>query len=98
MVLASGGYPGKFEGGKEIKGLTEAAQVSNVKVLHAGTKRQGDTIVTSGGRVLGVTASAQSLEAALQKAYTAAEKIHFDGMHYRKDIGRHGQKTKTAGD
>ena len=98
VVLASGGYPGKFEGGKEIKGLTEAAQVSDVKVLHAGTKRQGDAIVTSGGRVLGVTASGQSLEAALQKAYTAAEKIHFDGMHYRKDIGRHGQKTKTAGD
>ncbi len=98
VVLASGGYPGKFEGGKQIKGLTEAAQVSNVKVLHAGTKRQGDAIVTSGGRVLGVTASGQSLEAALQKAYTAAEKIHFDGMHYRKDIGRHGQKTKTAGD
>jgi phosphoribosylamine---glycine ligase len=98
VVLASGGYPGKFEGGKEIKGLTEAAQVSNVKVLHAGTKRQGDAIVTSGGRVLGVTASGQSLEAALQKAYTAAEKIHFDGMHYRKDIGRHGQKTRTAGD
>jgi phosphoribosylamine---glycine ligase len=98
VVLASGGYPGKFEGGKQIKGLTEAAQVSNVKVLHAGTKRQGDAMVTSGGRVLGVTASGQSLEAALQKAYTAAEKIHFDGMHYRKDIGRHGQKTKTAGD
>jgi phosphoribosylamine--glycine ligase len=98
VVLASGGYPGKFEGGKEIKGLTEAAQVSDVKVLHAGTKRQGEAIVTSGGRVLGVTASGQSLEAALQKAYTAAEKIHFDGMHYRKDIGRHGQKTKTAGD
>jgi phosphoribosylamine---glycine ligase len=98
VVLASGGYPGKFEGGKEIKGLTEAAQVSNVKVLHAGTKRQGDAIVTSGGRVLGVTASGQSLEAALQRAYTAVEKIHFDGMHYRKDIGRHGQKTKTAGD
>ena len=98
VVLASGGYPGKFEGGKQIKGLTEAAQVSNVKVLHAGTKRQGDAIVTSGGRVLGVTASGQSLEAALHKAYTAAEKIHFDGMHYRKDIGRHGQKTKTAGD
>ena len=98
VVLASGGYPGKFAGGKEIKGLTEAAQVSDVKVLHAGTTRQGDAIVTSGGRVLGVTASGQSLEAALQKAYTAAEKIHFDGMHYRKDIGRHGQKTKTAGD
>src|SRR5262252_6217242 len=61
VVLASGGYPGKFEGGKEIKGLREAAQVSHVKVLHAGTKRQGDAMVTSGGRVLGVTASGQSL-------------------------------------
>jgi phosphoribosylamine--glycine ligase len=98
VVLASGGYPGKFEGGKEIKGLAEAAQVSDVKVLHAGTKRQGDAIVTSGGRVLGVTASGSSLEAALQKAYAAAGKIHFDSMHYRKDIGRHGQKSKTAGD
>ena len=98
VVLASGGYPGKFEGGKEIKGLREAAQVSHVKVLHAGTKRQGDAMVTSGGRVLGVTASGQSLGAALQQAYAAAEKIHFDGMHYRKDIGRHGQKTKTAED
>jgi phosphoribosylamine--glycine ligase len=98
VVLASGGYPGKFESGKEIKGLTEAAQVTDVKVLHAGTKRQGDAIVTSGGRVLGVTASGPSLKAALQKAYTAAEKIHFDGMHYRKDIGRHSQKTKTARD
>jgi phosphoribosylamine---glycine ligase len=98
VVLASGGYPGKFESGKEIKGLTEAAQVADVKVLHAGTKRQGDAIVTSGGRVLGITASGPSLEAALQKAYAAAGRIHFDGMHYRKDIGRHSQKTKTAGD
>jgi phosphoribosylamine--glycine ligase len=98
VVLASGGYPGKFDSGKEIKGLTEAAQVPDVKVLHAGTKRQGDGIVTSGGRVLGVTASGPSLKAALQKAYAAAGKIHFDGMHYRKDIGRHSQKTKTAGE
>jgi phosphoribosylamine--glycine ligase len=98
VVLASGGYPGKFESGKEINGLTEAAQIAEVKVLHAGTKRQVDAIVTSGGRVLGVTASGQSLEEALQKAYAAAGKIHFDGMHYRRDIGRHSQKTKTAGD
>ena len=98
VVLASGGYPGKFESGKEVEGLTEAAQVTDVKVLHAGTKRQGDAIVTSGGRVLGVTASGPSLEAALQKAYAAAGKIHFDGMHYRKDIGRHNQKTTPAGD
>jgi phosphoribosylamine--glycine ligase len=98
VVLASGGYPGKFESGKEIKGLTEAAQVPDVKVLHAGTKRQGDAIVTSGGRVLGVAASGPSLEGALQKAYAAVGKIHFDGMHYRKDIGRHSQKTTTARD
>ena len=98
VVLASGGYPGKFESGKEIKGLTEAGQVADVKVLHAGTKRQGDAIVSSGGRVLGVTTSGPSLEAALQKVYAAAGKIHFDGMHYRKDIGQHSQKSKTAGD
>jgi phosphoribosylamine--glycine ligase len=98
VVLASGGYPGKFASGKQIKGLAEAAQVSDVKVLHAGTKRQGDVMVTSGGRVLGVTASGQSLDAALQKAYAAAGKIHFDGMHYRKDIGQHSQKSRTAGD
>jgi phosphoribosylamine--glycine ligase len=98
VVLASGGYPGKFESGKEIKGLTEAGQVADVKVLHAGTKRQGDALVTSGGRVLSVTASGPSPEAALQKAYAAAGKIHFDGMHYRKDIGQHSQKSKTAGD
>jgi phosphoribosylamine---glycine ligase len=98
VVLASGGYPGKFESGKEVEGLAEAAQVTDVKVLHAGTKCQGDAIVSSGGRVLGVTASGPSLEAALQKAYVAAGKIHFDGMHYRKDIGRHNQKTTPAGE
>lgn len=98
VVLASGGYPGKFESGKEIHGLEEASQVAGVKILHAGTKRRGDSIVTSGGRVLGVTASGESLTSALQKTYEAAGKIHFDGMHYRRDIGRHSQKSKTAGD
>jgi phosphoribosylamine---glycine ligase len=98
VVLASGGYPGKFEIGKEIKGLADAALVPDVKVLHAGTRRQGDAIVTSGGRVLGVTATGDTLAAALQKAYQAAAKIHFDGMHYRKDIGRHQQQTSAAGD
>ncbi len=98
VVLASGGYPGKFESGKEIQGLEEASRVAGVKILHAGTKRQGDVIVTSGGRVLGVTASGESLTSALQKTYEAAGKIHFDGMHYRRDIGRHSQKSKTAGD
>ena len=98
VVLASGGYPGMFVSGKEIKGLAEAAQIPDVKVLHAGTRRQGDAIVTSGGRVLGVTATGDTLAAALQKAYQAAAKIHFDGMHYRKDIGRHHQQTSAAGD
>lgn len=90
VVLASGGYPGKFESGKEIHGLEEAGAIEDVKVLHAGTKREGDKLVTSGGRVLGVTATGDSLEAALQKAYQAARNIRFEGMHYRRDIGRHG--------
>jgi len=67
-------------------------------VLHAGTRREGEKIVTNGGRVLGVTATGNSLEAALQKAYQAAGKIHFDGMHYRRDIGRHGRQSSAAGD
>ncbi len=98
VVLASSGYPGRFETGKEIEGLADAGQIADVKVLHAGTKRQGDAIVTSGGRVLGVTANGESLVAALRKAYEAAGKIHFDGMHYRRDIGNHNQKSKIAGD
>ncbi len=98
VVLASGGYPGKFESGREIEGLAEAEQVPDVKVLHAGTRRQGDAIVTSGGRVLGVTATGNSLAAALHKAYQAAAKIRFDGMHYRKDIGRHPLQSTAAGD
>ncbi len=98
VVLASGGYPGKCESGKEIHGLEEAARIPEVKVLHAGTKREGEKIVTSGGRVLGVTATGQTLDAALQKAYQAAAKIQFDGMHYRRDIGRHGRQSSAAGD
>ncbi|MGB7437014.1 MAG: phosphoribosylamine--glycine ligase [Candidatus Acidiferrum sp.] len=98
VVQASGGYPGKFETGKEIHGLEDAAKIPDVKILHAGTKRDGDKILTSGGRVLGVTATGNSLEAALQKAYQAAATIHFDGMHYRRDIGRQGIHTSAAGD
>jgi phosphoribosylamine--glycine ligase len=98
VVLASGGYPGKFESGKVIRGLEEAAQIPDVKVLHAGTRREGEKIMTSGGRVLGVTATGNSLDAALQKAYQAAAKIRFEGMHYRRDIGRHGRQSSVAGD
>jgi phosphoribosylamine--glycine ligase len=98
LVLASAGYPGKFESGKPIEGLTAAEQITGVKVLHAGTKRLGEAIVTSGGRVLGVTAAGPSLKVALASAYEAASKIHFEGMHYRKDIGAHANHLKAAGD
>jgi phosphoribosylamine--glycine ligase len=98
VVLASGGYPGKFEVGKRIEGLTAMGQNTSVKILHAGTKRDGDSVVTNGGRVLGVTASGASLNAAVSTAYKACTKIRFDGMHYRKDIGAHGTRLKAAGD
>ncbi|MGC2765577.1 MAG: phosphoribosylamine--glycine ligase [Candidatus Acidiferrum sp.] len=98
VVLASGGYPGKFESGKEIHGLEAASEITDVKILHAGTKREGGKILTSGGRVLGVTAPGETLDAALEKAYQAADKIRFDGMHYRRDIGRHGLQSSAAGD
>jgi phosphoribosylamine--glycine ligase len=97
VVMASGGYPGSFETGKNIAGLTEAAVLPDVAVFHAGTKREGDSIVTSGGRVLGVTAGADSLPQAIQKAYEAVDKIHFDGLHCRTDIGAKGSlQTRAA--
>src|SRR3984893_8057222 len=89
VVLTSGGYPGKFETGKEITGLGEADEVRGVKVLHAGTKCDGDRVVTSGGRVLGVTAAGASLDDTLSRVYEATQKIQFTGAHYRKDIGAH---------
>jgi phosphoribosylamine--glycine ligase len=98
VVMASGGYPGKFEIGKEIRGLAEAARVTDVKVLHAATKRVGEAIVTSGGRVLGMTSMGNTLNFALQKAYEAAGKIQFEGMHFRKDIGKPQQQSSAARD
>jgi phosphoribosylamine--glycine ligase len=98
VVLTSGGYPGKFESGKHIEGLTAISDIKGVKVLHAGTKLRGQTIVTNGGRVLGVTAAAANLEAALATAYAAASRIHFDGMHYRRDIGAHSTSLSARGD
>jgi phosphoribosylamine--glycine ligase len=89
VVMTSGGYPGKFDTGKEITGLREADQVRGVKVLHAGTKWDGDKIVTGGGRVLGVTAAGATLDESLGRVYEAAQQIHFQGAHYRKDIGAH---------
>jgi phosphoribosylamine--glycine ligase len=87
VVMASGGYPGPYAKGKPITGLGEAARLPNVKVFHAGTARSGDTIVTNGGRVLGVTALGADLWKARAAAYEAVERISFDGAHYRRDIG-----------
>jgi phosphoribosylamine--glycine ligase len=98
VVLTSGGYPGKFETGKRIEGLTSIDRETGVEVFQAGTQRERDSLITSGGRVLGVTATADSLETSLALAYEMAEKIHFDGMHYRKDIGPRVGRVKTAGD
>jgi phosphoribosylamine---glycine ligase len=98
VVLTSGGYPGKFENGKRIDGLTSAGQITGVKVLHAGTKLAAGAAVTNGGRVLGVTAVAATLDSALAVAYEAASRIHFDGMHYRKDIGAQAAQRKAVGD
>ena len=87
VIMASGGYPKSYPKGIEINGLTDG-QLDGVTVYHAGTKRDGDKLVTSGGRVLGVTALGDSLQDALAKSYTGVEKIKFDGAHYRKDIGQ----------
>jgi phosphoribosylamine--glycine ligase len=86
VVLAAGGYPSTAEKDKEIFGLEEAAAMAGVKVFHAGTALKDGKIVTAGGRVLGVTARATSLEAAVARAYEAVGHIRFDGMQYRKDI------------
>lgn len=87
VIMASGGYPKSYPKGIEISGLTDG-QLDGVTVYHAGTKRDGDKLVTSGGRVLGVTALGASIEDALAKSYAGVEKIKFDGAHYRKDIGQ----------
>ena len=86
VVMASGGYPGSYAKGKIIRGLGDANALPNIKVFHAGTAREGEQIVTNGGRVLGVTAWARDLRAAQASAYAAVDKIHFDGLHFRHDI------------
>ncbi len=96
VVIASGGYPEVYEVGKKITGLSEAAKIEGAKVFHAGTSRdQSGNFYTAGGRVLGVTARAADLSAAVERAYAAVENIHFDGMHYRKDIAARALKQKV---
>jgi phosphoribosylamine--glycine ligase len=88
VVLASKGYPGSYETGKVITGIEGAEKLDGVNVFHAGTKRADGGLVTNGGRVLGVTARGKDRRAAVKRAYAAVEKIQFDGMHFRRDIGK----------
>jgi phosphoribosylamine--glycine ligase len=87
VVMASAGYPGAYATGKAIKGLKKAAQLEGVEVFHAGTRRVGGKVVTSGGRVLGVTAIGANLAEAIDRAYLGVERIHFPGCYFRRDIG-----------
>ena len=87
VVMASKGYPGKYEKGKLIKGLSEVAKMKDVKVFHAGTARRGRGYVTAGGRVLGVTALGKDIPEAIKRAYEAVSKIYWNGVYYRTDIG-----------
>ncbi len=88
VVMASGGYPGAYEKGKEITGLEQAAARQDVVVFHAGTTRKKNRILTSGGRILGVSALGEDIPAAIEAAYAAVEDIHFEGAHYRRDIAQ----------
>lgn len=94
VILASGGYPVAYEKGKRIEGLTEGQLPgsADVTVYHSGTAQTEQGLVTAGGRVLGVTATADTLPEALKKAYAATEQIHFDGLHKRTDIGARALK------
>ncbi|MBV9618532.1 MAG: phosphoribosylamine--glycine ligase [Verrucomicrobia bacterium] len=86
VVLASAGYPGKYETAKKISGLDEVGKLEGVQVFHAGTKAANGEIVTAGGRVLAVTALGSTIATARECAYDAVSRIHFDGCHYRRDI------------
>jgi phosphoribosylamine--glycine ligase len=87
IVLASGGYPGPIEKGKPVEGIDSANTDPDIVVFHAGTSMKDGKVVSSGGRVLGVTALGTTLEEARAKAYAAADKISFEGKQFRRDIG-----------
>jgi phosphoribosylamine--glycine ligase len=94
VVASSAGYPGSYKTGFPIAGLDDAAQVEGVEIFHSGSSQKDGQILTAGGRVLGVTAAASSLEEALGRAYEAMAKIHFDGIYYRRDIGHRALRRK----
>jgi phosphoribosylamine--glycine ligase len=88
VVVASPGYPGEYRKGLPITGIEEAESLGDIVVFHAGTDIKDGQLVTDGGRVLNVTATGATLDEALKKAYSAVNLIHFEGMHYRTDIGK----------
>ena len=90
VVLCAAGYPGNHERGRPITGLNEAIRVPGVELFHAGTARDGDRLVTAGGRVLVVTATAASMSEARDRAYEAADRVQFEGKHLRRDIAAGG--------
>ena len=96
VVMASGGYPGAYERGLAIEGLSTAAQMADTVVFHAGTKIVGGRVVTAGGRVLGVTAWGDDLARAIGRAYRAVEEIHWPGAVYRTDIGAKGLRLERS--
>jgi len=94
VVVASGGYPGKYQKGKVISGLERLENMKGIIVFHAGTKFQDGKIITSGGRVLGITSWDNTISKAKEKAYKGVEKIYFEDMYYRKDIAAKAIKEK----
>jgi len=96
VVMASGGYPGSYETGKKITGIEDADRLEGVKVFHAGTALRDGAFSTAGGRVLGVTARGHDLAQAVERAYAGVAKIHFEGIHYRKDIAARAVKSSSA--
>jgi phosphoribosylamine--glycine ligase len=89
VVMASGGYPGRYETGRPITGVEAAAGLADVNVFQAGTALESGRLVTAGGRVLGVQALGDDVASAIRRAYAGVEQIRFDGAHYRRDIGHH---------
>jgi phosphoribosylamine--glycine ligase len=93
VVCAAGGYPGNYKSGKEISGLDVANTMQDVVVFHAGTKLENGKVLTSGGRVLGVTGRGNTIKEAINTTYQAVSKVYFEGMHFRRDIGFRALKT-----
>jgi phosphoribosylamine--glycine ligase len=98
VVMASGGYPGKYTYGKEIRGLEKAETVGGVAIFHAGTRREGSMYYTCSGRVLGVTGVGDNLGTARRRAYDAVAEIQFSDCHYRRDIALAGCRVANIGE